>query len=113
MSAMRSGAHTTAHSGKGTAAPPPTIVFHGDRDIVVHPSNAKGFLTYLDRSDPGAILSFPREGTSGGRDFTRRIPRRRRDGDARELGCSWKRARLVRRKLRRVFLGPCRAGRIA
>jgi len=71
MSAMRSGAHTTAYSGKGTAAPPPTIVFHGDRDIVVHPSNAKGFLTYLDRSDPGAILSFPREGTSGGRDFTR------------------------------------------
>jgi poly(hydroxyalkanoate) depolymerase family esterase len=70
MSAMRSGVHSNPRSGK-TGAPRPTIVFHGDRDIVVHPSNAKGFLSDLDRSTPGGIVSFPQEGSSGGRDFIR------------------------------------------
>jgi len=71
MAAMRSGADTDAPSGKRTAATRPTIVFHGDRDIVVHPSNARGFLTDLDRSDPGAVSSVAQAGTSGGRDFVR------------------------------------------
>ena len=70
VSAMRSGVHTISRSGKRGALRP-TIVFHGDRDTVVHPSNAKGFLTDLDRPTRGAIVSSPQKGTSGGRDFLR------------------------------------------
>jgi poly(3-hydroxybutyrate) depolymerase len=70
MSAMRSGADASTRSSKRTGASRPTIVFHGDRDVVVHPSNARGFLTDLDPG-PGATVSFPQSGTSGGRDFIR------------------------------------------
>jgi hypothetical protein len=38
---------------------------------MVHPPNAKGFLTDLDQSNPDSIVSFPQEGTSGGRNFIR------------------------------------------
>jgi poly(hydroxyalkanoate) depolymerase family esterase len=71
MSAMRSGVDAGIRSGKRTEAPRPTIVFHGNRDSVVHPSNAKGFLAGFDHSNPDSIVSVAQEGTSGGRDFIR------------------------------------------
>lgn len=70
-----------AMRGKGGAAPStklprqlPTIVFHGDKDRVVHASNAGGFLTNLERSNAGPLVSRAYRGRSGkGRDYTRRI----------------------------------------
>ncbi|WP_240197963.1 PHB depolymerase family esterase [Novosphingobium sp. P6W] len=56
--------------------PLPTIVFHGDGDRVVHPSNAAGFLETLERSQPGGLVSKTVYGKSGrGRDFTRKVYR--------------------------------------
>lgn len=52
----------------------PTIVFHGDNDRVVHPSNAGGFLANLERSRPGPLTCHITSGrTARGREFTRRI----------------------------------------
>jgi poly(hydroxyalkanoate) depolymerase family esterase len=54
----------------------PTIVFHGDNDRVVHPSNANGFLTNLERSTAGPLISRAHSGLSnGGRHYTRRVYR--------------------------------------
>lgn len=54
----------------------PTIVFHGDNDRVVHPSNANGFLTNLERSTAGPLISRAQSGLSeGGRHYTRRVYR--------------------------------------
>lgn len=54
--------------------PLPTIVFHGDSDRVVHPSNAAGFLRNIERSRPGPIVCESVAGRSaGGRDYTRRL----------------------------------------
>lgn len=56
--------------------PLPTIVFHGDEDRVVHPSNAGGFLNALERSQPGPLVSRSFYGKSDkGRDFTRKVHR--------------------------------------
>ena len=71
----------SAMRGKGGAAPSgklprqlPTIVFHGDKDRVVHASNAGGFLTNLERSNAGPLVSRSHRGRSErGRDYTRRI----------------------------------------
>ncbi|WP_236616800.1 extracellular catalytic domain type 1 short-chain-length polyhydroxyalkanoate depolymerase [Sphingobium lactosutens] len=71
----------TAMRGKRTAQPAgklprqlPTIVFHGDQDKVVHPSNAGGFLHNLERAGMGPLTLRTVTGTSdGGRAFTRRI----------------------------------------
>jgi poly(hydroxyalkanoate) depolymerase family esterase len=72
LSAMR-GQHPARASGK-LRRPLPTIVFHGDRDRTVHPSNAQAFLTNLERSRPGPLVSQSSSGTSaGGRDFTRKV----------------------------------------
>src|SRR5204863_9040809 len=38
-----------------TVRPPPTIVFHGDQDGVVHPANAGGFLSHLRRSGAASL----------------------------------------------------------
>ena len=74
LSAMRTGADA---GGKATR-PLPTIVFHGDQDSVVHPSNVNGFLNQLQRSSPHPIISRTETGRSaGGRDFTRTVYRRR------------------------------------
>jgi poly(hydroxyalkanoate) depolymerase family esterase len=72
VSAMR-GRTGTQPTGK---LPPqlPTIVFHGDSDRVVHPSNAAGFLRNLERSHAAPLLCRTRSGQAqGGRDFTQRI----------------------------------------
>lgn len=51
--------------------PLPTIVFHGDSDRVVHPSNAAGFLRNIERSRPGPIVCESVSGRSAG-DGTKR-----------------------------------------
>lgn len=52
----------------------PTIVFHGDGDRVVHPSNAAGFRVNVERSGAGPLTVRSNTGRSpGGRDYTRRI----------------------------------------
>lgn len=76
LSAMRSGIGSVVGAEGKTARPPPTIVFHGDQDTVVHPSNAGGFLNHLRRSSPRSIASHAVQGrSSGGRDFTRTLYR--------------------------------------
>lgn len=72
MSAMR-GRNGPQTTGK---LPPqlPTIVFHGDSDRVVHPSNAAGFLRNLERSRSAPLLCTTTYCRSpGGREFTRKI----------------------------------------
>ena len=65
-----------ARSTGRAARPLPTIVFHGDEDRVVHPSNAAGFLNTLERSQPGPLVSRTHYGKSDkGRDFTRKVYR--------------------------------------
>jgi poly(hydroxyalkanoate) depolymerase family esterase len=52
----------------------PTIVFHGDNDRIVDASNAAGFLTNLERSNIGSVVSRAHRARSeGGRDYTKRI----------------------------------------
>jgi len=57
----------------GKAGPSlPMILFHGDRDRVVHPSNASGFVNQLRRSSTRPLVSHSERARSkGGRDFTR------------------------------------------
>lgn len=72
LAAMRSGAPPSG--GSKTKPPLATIVFHGDHDRLVHPSNAQGFLNELRRSGPRSIVSRAVRGRSaGGRDFTRTL----------------------------------------
>ena len=72
LSAMRTGADAGGHSGREKKRQPlPTIVFHGDRDTVVHPANANGFLIELNRSSPHPIVGLPEKGSKGGREFIR------------------------------------------
>lgn len=74
MSAMRGEARSRS-TGK-VRRPLPMIVFHGDQDRVVHPSNASVFLHNMERSLPGPLVSQSVSGRSGkGRDFTRKIYR--------------------------------------
>ncbi|WP_232493766.1 alpha/beta hydrolase family esterase [Novosphingobium kaempferiae] len=74
LAAMR-GEGRARSTGRATR-PLPTIVFHGDEDRVVHPSNAAGFLNTLERSQPGALISRTYYGKSDrGRDFTRKVYR--------------------------------------
>ena len=66
---MRNG--VDADSPGKAARPLPTIVFHGDQDNVVHPSNASGFLNHLRRSGASAAGRSEPGRSIGGRDFTR------------------------------------------
>jgi poly(hydroxyalkanoate) depolymerase family esterase len=79
LSAMRNGGDHA--NGPKMRAPPPSIVFHGDRDGVVHPSNADGFLSHLRRPSARPLVSRIVRGRSrGGREFTRAL-HRYADGD--------------------------------
>ncbi len=74
LSAMRGGAgEATPSTGK---RPPPTIIFHGDNDRVVHPDNASGFLTGLSGPKARSVTGHIRKGRAeGGRDYTRTLYR--------------------------------------
>jgi poly(hydroxyalkanoate) depolymerase family esterase len=70
LSAMRRGMESGANSKSGRLVY--TIVFHGDEDRVVHPSNAAAFLSAIQRSSSQPLKSRSENGRSkGGRDFTR------------------------------------------
>jgi poly(hydroxyalkanoate) depolymerase family esterase len=70
LSVMRNGIGTVRRGKR--SPPPPMIIFHGDADMVVHPSNAGGFLDHLRLSSPRALSATVLRGRSdGGRDFTR------------------------------------------
>ena len=72
MTAMRNGSNRVANRQK--AMPLPTIVFHGDQDRVVNPSNADGFLVNPSELIPVPITGRAEKGRSpGGRDFTRTV----------------------------------------
>ncbi|WP_340314353.1 extracellular catalytic domain type 1 short-chain-length polyhydroxyalkanoate depolymerase [Rhizorhabdus argentea] len=74
LSAMRNGGIGSPTAK--TARPRPTIIFHGDRDKVVHPDNARGFRGVVAPSKAGPLVGQVRQGTSaGGREFTRTLYR--------------------------------------
>jgi poly(3-hydroxybutyrate) depolymerase len=74
LAMMRTG--VSAEVARETARPLPTIVFRGDQDGVVHPSNAGKFLSHLQRSTPRSVTSRAERGRSdGGREFTRTVYR--------------------------------------
>jgi poly(hydroxyalkanoate) depolymerase family esterase len=57
-----------------TPAPPPMILFHGDQDRVVHPSNAAAFVTRLRQSSRLPLIAVSRPGEApGGRAYTRTL----------------------------------------
>jgi len=71
LAAMRNGG-ALAKPSPGVGAPPPTIVFHGDKDEVVNPLNAANFLDRLRQSQPEPLKERGETGRSaGGREFTR------------------------------------------
>ena len=71
--AMRKGTGSNpADAAGGAAQPPPTIVFHGDLDTTVHPSNADGFVHRLRQfSGPALAVQTETGRSERGRDFTR------------------------------------------
>ncbi|MCE7798151.1 PHB depolymerase family esterase [Sphingobium sufflavum] len=72
ISAMRG--DTQTRPATTATRPIPTIVFHGDQDRVVHPSNASAFLRDLERSHSGPLVTRSVGGRSDkGRSFTRKI----------------------------------------
>lgn len=77
LAAMRGEALPSHSAPKGKSPRTlPAIVFHGDQDRTVHPSNAQGFLRNIERSRPGPLLSRVTSGTSAnGRCFTRKVYR--------------------------------------
>ena len=78
LSAMRSGGDLSADMP--VCQPRPTIVFHGDRDSVVHPSSVEGFVASALGLVEGPISTVVETGRSdGGREFTRTVYRHKRD----------------------------------
>ena len=77
LATMRQGARAS-ETGK-TRRPRPTIVFHGDQDQTVHPSNADSFLNHLRRSSAKPLQSSVEHGSEGGRTYTRTVHGHRGD----------------------------------
>lgn len=70
LAAMRGEAVWT--SGQKIMSAPPTIIFHGDQDEVVHPSNIHGFFKQLELAASGPVTCRRSKGQSvGGRDYSR------------------------------------------
>lgn len=74
MQAMRSGVDAEALAGAGPAASRPIIVFHGDADFTVHPSNGTSIVRqFLDNA---ATVSVATEtGSTRGRAYERQLHR--------------------------------------
>jgi poly(hydroxyalkanoate) depolymerase family esterase len=68
FAAMKSGPASAAQSGRM----PPTIVFHGDRDTLVHPANGERVVA---ASAGNAAPQFERARSENGRQYTRRTYR--------------------------------------
>ena len=69
LAAMRTGAAATVgRSG------PPTIVFHGDADATVHPSNGEHVIS-ASAARPDSVREVERQRAPGGRNYTRRVHR--------------------------------------
>jgi poly(3-hydroxybutyrate) depolymerase len=69
LAAMRTGAAaTSSRSGQ------PTIVFHGDADTTVHPSNADHVIA-ASAAQPESAGEVERRSTASGRTYTRRVHR--------------------------------------
>ena len=93
-------------SSKGLGAPTtgkrtsprrtPTIVFHGDRDSTVHPSNATRVLA-ATCGTAGVPSTSETMTAPGGRDYTRTTYARRWPISRRVVGSSWSRSLVVRR----------------
>jgi poly(hydroxyalkanoate) depolymerase family esterase len=66
--AMKGKSSTAARTGRT----PPTIVFHGDRDTMVHPANGERVVT---ASAGAAAPEFERARSDNGHEYTRRIYR--------------------------------------
>ncbi len=66
FSAMKSGAASTLKSNGKTV---PTIVFHGDKDVTVHPVNGEQAV----QSSAGSAAATVSTGTDNGRSFTRSV----------------------------------------
>ena len=89
FSAMQNGAaRDSAAVPAGRRSPAaPVIVFHGDRDGTVHPSNGADVISALlgdpaARADGSAIEASGSQARAAGRDFTRTVYRRRGAGAA-------------------------------
>ncbi len=86
-SAMKNGVNAESDVLRSKTAPLPTIVFHGDQDGTVHPANATGFVSRLQRSSDIPLDVREVTGRSdGGRNFTRSVYR---NGDGKVLLESW------------------------
>lgn len=70
VAAMRGGP-ATAEPEREAGAPPPTIIFQGDEDRVVHPANAGGFLTTMERAHGPLARHVEHGRAAGGRDYIR------------------------------------------
>ncbi len=71
LSAMRHGSKaTTIQAGSRTVR---TIVFHGDEDRIVHPSNAEGFLALAQQASSHPFQRDVEQGHQNSRDFTRSL----------------------------------------
>ena len=74
LSAMRTG--RAGNIADKSARTPPTVIFHGDGDKIVHPDNADGFLGGFQTKRSKPTVGQTCKGRSdGGRDFTRTIYR--------------------------------------
>jgi poly(hydroxyalkanoate) depolymerase family esterase len=69
LAAMRTGSAATSSRGS-----PPTIVFHGDADTTVHPSNGDHVIT-ASAGQPASAGEVERRSPSGGRSYTQRVHR--------------------------------------
>ncbi|MBC7601174.1 MAG: PHB depolymerase family esterase [Ramlibacter sp.] len=80
LSAMKSGGSPVAHNPDAR----PTIVFHGDADTTVHPSNAGHVIHAATTATSRAELK--RDRSAGGRDYTRSV---HRSADGRVIAEHW------------------------